>query len=173
MTTLNKTHIIVDLDGTIAFEDHRRPLIKSLGWSAYFDEHAIANDAPNNELIRLMALMAQQYEVHIITGRMESTKEPTVSWLKYHNVFYTTLAMRPDDMPYPDENTPLGSPDFVSDKELKQSIMADLGLSVDNVLMVFDDRNDMVNWWRENGFTCMQVREQGLFYKPELFMGVE
>ena len=32
-------------------------------------------------------------------------------------------------------------------------------IGVDNVAMVFDDRNQVVDMWRQNGLTCFQVAD--------------
>lgn len=159
-----KQHIIADLDGTIAFEDHRRPLIKSHGWTAYFQ--AMHKDEPNSDLIKMLRLLANTHEIHILTGRCESVKSETVDWLRKYDVPFDSLEMRPVDAPYPDFTKALSEQTFLTDHELKTKMLNKLCLLPTDVLMVFDDRDDMVAWWRKQGFSCCQVREEGYFINP-------
>ena len=46
---------------------------------------------------------------------------------------------------------------FMPDNDLKQMWLDDIG--VDNVAMVFDDRNQVVDMWRDNGLTTFQVAD--------------
>jgi hypothetical protein len=46
---------------------------------------------------------------------------------------------------------------FMPDNDLKQMWLDDIG--VDNVAMVFDDRNQVVDMWRQNGLTTFQVAD--------------
>jgi hypothetical protein len=48
---------------------------------------------------------------------------------------------------------PQGS--FTPDDVLKQAWLDELG--ADNVFCVFDDRDKVVQMWRNNGLTCFQV----------------
>ena len=43
------------------------------------------------------------------------------------------------------------------DNDLKQMWLNDIG--VDNVAMVFDDRQQVVDMWRDNGLTVFQVAD--------------
>ena len=46
---------------------------------------------------------------------------------------------------------------YMADNDLKQMWLDDIG--VDNVAMVFDDRQQVVDMWRQNGLTCFQVAD--------------
>jgi len=43
------------------------------------------------------------------------------------------------------------------DTEVKLEMVRELGLTPDDVLCVLDDRQCVVDMWRENGFRCLQV----------------
>jgi len=43
------------------------------------------------------------------------------------------------------------------DNDLKQMWLDSIG--VDNIAMVFDDRNQVVDMWRQNGLTTFQVAD--------------
>ena len=53
------------------------------------------------------------------------------------------------------KNTSSGK--YISDVDLKQGWLNDIG--IDNVLCVFDDRVRLVEMWRKNGLTCLQVND--------------
>ena len=44
---------------------------------------------------------------------------------------------------------------FISDETLKENWLFDIGKK--NIMCVFDDRDKVVNMWRKNGLTCLQV----------------
>ena len=46
---------------------------------------------------------------------------------------------------------------YLPDNDLKQMWLDNIGK--DNVAMVFDDRNQVVDMWRQNGLTCFQVAD--------------
>ena len=159
-----KKNIIVDLDGTLAYDDHRRPLISSHGWSTYFA--ALQKDEPNLDLITLLQHLSGVMKIHIFTGRCDSVKKETEDWLSTHKVPYDVLCMRPKDTPYPNFHKPLSEQAFVTDSELKFKMLERYSLHPYNVVMVFDDRNEMVDWWRLRGFSCSQVRPEGPHINP-------
>jgi hypothetical protein len=46
---------------------------------------------------------------------------------------------------------------FISDEILKENWLFDIGKK--NIMCVFDDRDKVVNMWRRNGLTCLQVAD--------------
>ena len=46
---------------------------------------------------------------------------------------------------------------YMADNDFKQLVLDDIG--VDNVAMVFDDRQQVVDMWRKNGLTTIQVAD--------------
>jgi hypothetical protein len=46
---------------------------------------------------------------------------------------------------------------FKPDDQLKQNWLDDLFPDKSNIVCVFDDRDKVVNMWRKNDITCMQV----------------
>ena len=46
---------------------------------------------------------------------------------------------------------------YTKDSDLKHMWLDSIG--VDNVAMVFDDRNQVVDMWRKSGLTCFQVAD--------------
>ena len=90
-------------------------------------------------------LHSQGFSIYIFSGRSDITEDATIAWLDKHNVNYDLLQMRPQGLLY------------MPDNDLKQMWLDTIG--VDNVAMVFDDRNQVVDMWRDNGLTVFQVAE--------------
>ena len=159
---MNKTNKIVvfDLDGTLADITARRALAdktkvgkKKMNWKVFFDPQNIHLDKPNIPVIEsFKAMKAAGYTMVIFSGRDAISKDITKLWLKKYGVDFDFLRMR-------DEG------DFTPDDILKKNWMDELnmdGLTKDDVLCIFDDRDKVVKMWRDNGFTCFQVAP-GLF----------
>lgn len=145
----NKSIVIADLDGTIALCDHRRHFVEGpkKDWDAFFK--ACINDVPNIPVIRMLnALNFQYYKIIIVSGRSTSVRDITEFWLDQNHVPYDFLYMRPPRNYTPDEYLKF---------QMLQDIKKDLGFFDENVLCIFDDRQKVVDMWRENGFTCFQV----------------
>lgn len=138
--------IIFDLDGTLANLDHRLGFIKSKpkNWKAFFA--GVSEDAPIGTMVALLKQLAEPEDNHILicSGRSQECEEATVNWLKHHGIVYNALYMRADG-DYRD--------DSIVKKELLQQIFEDGYLPE----LVFDDRQRVVDMWREEGLTCCQV----------------
>jgi len=140
--------IIFDLDGTLAdIEDRRQLCTKENGkmdWNKFFDPDNIKLDKPNMPVIMMaQALTAFGYKIAIFSGRSASTLDATKDWLHEQDIKFDILKMRPERNFRPDEQLKL---EWLNSMDWK-----------DNVEAVFDDRDKVVNMWREIGLTCMQV----------------
>jgi hypothetical protein len=143
MINPKKNIIIADLDGTIALIDHRRPMVTNgnRDWAAF--HAACVDDTPNVPVISLLREMYDVgYIINIFSGRNDVVREETEQWLRDHEVPHDSLIMRQQG-------------DHTRDEELKRSWITP-GLR-DQVLFILDDRDRVVNMWRDEGFTCMQV----------------
>ena len=141
--------VIFDLDGTLALIDKRRDLATKdngkMDWDVFFDPKNIDLDLPNQPVIQMADLLSTDYRIWILSGRSDVTHQATINWLAKHNVTYDHLVMRPQNYLY------------MPDNDLKQMWLDDIG--VDNVAMVFDDRQQVVDMWRSNGLTTFQVAD--------------
>jgi len=155
-----KNTLICDLDGTLALDDHRRPLIQSHGWKAYFD--ACVDDVLNEPVARFLGMWVHQHpenKIVMLTGRCESQRAVTMSWLHNRDVSPDHLLMRPQGSYDPlavCEDTTDGK--WTKDEEVKLAMIRQLDLRPENVICCLDDRDRMVVFWRELGFDCWQVR---------------
>lgn len=176
-----RTNIIIfDLDGTLANIEHRRHFVerpKSLvdpisgvglsmdlhwkpDWEAFYKAcvddtlsypvgfvyRALRREINMTEMERRF-FWGDKYinqEIEIWSGREESVRSETEAWLAKNRITDNKLRMRPTG-------------DYTPDEQLKEKWLMEVG--VENVLMVFDDRDKVVKMWRSHGIPCFQVAE--------------
>ena len=139
--------IIFDLDGTIALDHHRSHLLKGdvKHWDEYFN--ACEHDEPNRPIIQILHMYyAAGHDVAIWTGRSAKVEYLTIQWLKRQAIFDKLhhLQMRPAD-------------DRTQDDLLKMYWLQCLRNQGHEVTVAFEDRQRVVDAWRANGVTCLQV----------------
>ena len=142
--------VIFDLDGTLALIDDRRDLATKdngkFDWDVFFNPDNISLDLPNQPVIDMANLLHKQgFRIFILSGRSDVTHQATVNWLNDNGIWWDHLVMRPQNQLY------------LPDNDLKQGWLDTIGK--DNVAMVFDDRQQVVDMWRQNGLTCFQVAD--------------
>jgi uncharacterized HAD superfamily protein len=141
-----KPNVIFDLDGTLCDLSHRLPHLNSSpkNWEAFHS--GCVNDAPKQDVIALTHILYMFHNVYILSGRNGKVEAETRAWLTKHRVAYNHLIMRPEN-------------DRRDDVDLKRKMAREAGLTPANTLVVFDDRQRVVDMWREDGFTCCQVAQ--------------
>jgi len=84
-----------------------------------------------------------------LSGRSNITQEVTEKWLSKYDIPYHLLKMRPTTAKWK----------YMPDDQLKKIWLDELfpGEKKEEIICTFDDRDKVVNMWRENGLTCMQV----------------
>lgn len=131
------TAYIVDLDGTVAEMGSRDP----------FDMTRVGEDFPKPDVIRVIKALAENDTIIFMSGRDTSAKTDTIDWITDHmgmpNDFY--LYMRAEGDYRPDQIIKAE----LFDKHVRNSDYAVRG--------VFDDRQRVVDMWREMGLTVFQV----------------
>ena len=152
-----KKTVIFDLDGTLALIDKRRAISTKdngkMDWDKFFDPQNIKLDVPNTPVIKMAQMLdSQGFNIVILSGRSKATYRTTRQWLIQNDVPFDTLQMRPNDR---DSG---GQFHFMKDSDLKQ-IWLDSVVDKDDVFAVFDDRQQVVDMWRDNGLTCFQVAD--------------
>lgn len=146
--------VIFDLDGTLALIDDRRAVSTKdngkMDWDTFFDPKNIQLDKPNWPVI-LMAqtLKKAGHRIVIFSGRSKATKDATRDWLNNLDIPFDVLKMRPTD----------GGLKWMKDDLLKKKWLDDLFPNTDDIICVFDDRDKVVQMWRDNGITCFQVAD--------------
>ena len=152
----DKNIVIFDLDGTLADITLRRTLAMNSGkmdWDVFFDRDNIKLDVPNTPVIKMAQLLhSQGFKIVIFSGRSKATYRTTRQWLIQNDVPFDLLKMRPND------RDTGGHWHFMKDSDLKQFWLDDLDIK-DDVYAVFDDRQQVVDMWRDNGLTVFQVAD--------------
>ena len=130
--------IIVDIDGTLSH---------SGGIRTPFEYHKVIND-DIDEIVRdiLITYSNFLYPIIVVSGREDHCKEMTEEWLKKHRVPYDLIYMRKTG-------------DFRKDAIVKKEIYETYIKPKYDVLFCLDDRNQVVDMWRENGVKCLQVQD--------------
>lgn len=149
MKTLDKKCIIVDIDGTIANCEHRLKYVKTKPrqWKKFLDE--AINDTPYTDIIWLVkTLKAAGCSIVFLTARSEDEKATTKKWIKEIAKIedYDGLYMRE-------------SGDFRDDSVIKLELLENVRNDGHVPFMILDDRNRVVEMWRNAGIRCLQVRE--------------
>ena len=160
-----KTTIICDIDGTIANLQHRLHFIKNPDgtkrkkpdWDSF--HKACVDDEPYEDVIEILHSLvrghgngcnvcgAVEREVYFFSGRNESVRKETIEWLE-KNV----------SIPVEDGSLYMRSEgDRRPDTTVKYEMMYELKIMPEDVLCILDDRQSVVNMWRENGFRVMQI----------------
>lgn len=142
--------IIFDLDGTLADISHRLHYIKGekKNWDAF--HWACAGDKPKNEIFRLFYELRERgvdRKIFIASGRNDLVRRPTVDWLEINGIEPGgyQLIMRENGDGTPDE--------ILKEKWLLEGRFG----PIKDIWLVFDDRQRVVDMWRRNGLTCLQV----------------
>jgi phosphoglycolate phosphatase-like HAD superfamily hydrolase len=143
-----KTTVIFDLDGTLALVDKRREIAKKpngkIDFDIFYDPQYIELDEPNSFVIELAKMYKRNgYEIVIVSGRSDRTKEATERWLEKYGILYDRIIMRKRK-------------NFTPDNELKERWLEKY-LDRDNIRVVVDDRQRVVDMWRRNGLDVFQV----------------
>lgn len=132
---------ITDIDGTVAHMNGKR---------GPFEWHNVGVDDPDLPTITtLQALKTAGATILAVSGRDGSCRKETEEWLKKHKVPFDGLFMRP-------------AGDYRKDSLIKEEIYNNDIKDNFNIVMVFDDRDQVVNTWRKLGLKCAQV-EPGQF----------
>ena len=147
--SVNKNTIIFDLDGTLADITARKELATKpngrLDWDVFLDSSNIKLDKPNEPVIKLAQMFAENgFNIVIFSGRTNKTERRTRSWLTHNRVPFHKLVMR-DDVRH-----------FVPDNTLKKQFLNE-HVDINDVFLVVDDRQQVVNMWRSLGLTVFQV----------------
>ncbi len=128
--------IICDLDGTLALMRGRSP----------YDESKAIQDAVNGPILDIVKASASKgVKIILVSGRDSGRGlDATQQWLTKHDVPYLALYLRK-------------AGDTRKDTIIKQEIYDAHIKGKFNILFVLDDRNCVVDKWRELGLTCLQV----------------
>ena len=143
----NKQTIIFDVDGTIADVEHRRHFVNGNNdWDSFRKE--TVNDTPVQWVCDIAKrFIAQGDEVAFFSARNESERDITEKQISdWIGDGHKGVFLRPNDD---------FTPDDVFKSELADKFI-DMGGKID---LIFDDRQKVVDMWRDKGFTVVQVAD--------------
>ena len=139
---------LFDLDGTLSDPSHREHLVRceKPDWEEFFRQAKF--DPPNQKIVNLCNTLYSHYEIMIVTGRPDSIRKETQEWLKINQVKYDGLTMRQEGNHKPDS-------------EIKKDVLDSLieVYGKDAIEFAIEDRQSVVDMWRENGIVCLQCAE--------------
>lgn len=132
--------VVCDIDGTLALFGDANPY-----------ERDFLQDRLNEPVAKILndysyKAMRIKDEVILVSGRKDAFRDQTEQWLKKNHIWYTKLFMRSGD-------------DTRKDVIVKGEIYEKYIKDQYNVLFVLDDRDQVVEFWRSIGLTCLQVAE--------------
>lgn len=138
-----KRAIVIDIDGSIADCDWRSDMRDS-SWDAFYQASAF-DDAFGSVVDMVNSLYEAGWPIVCCTGRPEKWRSLTMQWLVRWNVNVGELLMRPDG-------------DYRPAPLVKVELVRNRFGDFSKVLCVFDDRDDVIDAFREVGVTAFQVR---------------
>lgn len=136
---------IIDIDGTLADCRHRLHHVlpgQRRDWEAFFA--AMDEDDLIEPVAHVVRSMADQYKVVLCSGRPENYRAVTEAWLDRHSVPRDALYMRP-------------AGDTRADHIVKAQILDGIKADGYDPFVVIDDRQSVVDMWRERGLICLQA----------------
>ena len=125
---------LVDIDGTLAHMQGRSP----------FDWKRVGEDSVDQVIADIVNDLADSNTVIVMSGRDGSCRAETEAWLYKHDIFFDALYMRE-------------AGDMRKDSIVKAELFDKYIRDNFNVRFVLDDRQQVVDMWRNMGLTCLQV----------------
>jgi len=144
---MSRDAIICDLDGTLADVAHRRHHVSGQhkNWDAFF--RAMGDDPVIEPVLLLLQAWINHHganSVYFTTGRPEEYRDVTVAWLRNIGLPTDNLFMRADG-------------DYRADHVVKRQMLEYIRRDGTEVRFVVDDRQTVVDMWREEGLICLQA----------------
>lgn len=126
---------LFDIDGTLAQMSDRSP----------FEWKKVGDDDPRRQVVlTAQALAMAGYEIVVMSGRDSVCRDETIAWLELYDIPFVDLFMREEG-------------DMRKDNIVKQELFDKHIRDFYDVVAVFDDRQQVVDMWREMGVDCFQV----------------
>ncbi len=147
--------IIVDMDGTLADISQRLrraesnpPPGKRMDWDIFLDPMVMAHtDKPNPHVIHLVRVLSDSgHNILVTSARNERHRDVTALQLDEWGIKYEKLYLRKDD-------------DFRQDGIVKAELLAQILEDGYVPRIAIDDRQQVVDKWRELGLHCWQVEK--------------
>ena len=150
----DKFDVICDVDGTLVDISARVDLAvagakkgKKMNWNIFLDPEVILeNDVEQEDVTGVIkSLIESGHKVIITSARNERHREITEKQLAKFGIKHEAMFLRADD-------------DFRGDELVKEDLLGKIREAGYDPKVAFDDRQKVVNKWRELGIPCHQVR---------------
>ena len=140
--------IVCDLDGTLAKIDHRLHHVrnedkKKNRWDKFFLE--MDKDEVNEWCRTILDALSDRYPITYATGRPEDYMNLTAPWLQSNGLQYPGYRLFSRI-----------KGDFRKDDIVKEIILEFEIKTRYDILMIIDDRQQVVDMWRKHGYTVLQ-----------------
>ena len=132
--------VICDIDGTLAFNTSRD----------IYDLTKVDTDTPNEPIISLVRMLAIKHEIIFTSGREDVCEADTRAWLAKYVVDTDPDQIKLFMRPAGDKRR-----DAIVKREIFDANIRDSY----RVVYVVDDRNQVVEMWRQLGLTVLQVAD--------------
>jgi len=143
-------YLVIDLDGTISDISKRAHLAQARMWDEF--NEACDQDEMHPEIWQLLSHLKGKYQLMVLTGRPERYRERTMRWMLVNFLEVDWLLMKPDN-------------DYSPTAQWKLKMLEEFFEGKDNVIkevaLVLEDRDSMVEAFRNYGLPCWQVRPGG------------
>lgn len=145
-----KSIVICDIDGTVANTDHRVHFVQTpegatdfvKDWKAFFA--AMEKDTPREDVREILnEYIETGHTIVFVSGRPDTYRKQTESWLETHGFEANFLFMR-------------SSKDSRPDTQVKSEIY-DKYFADKEVVKVIDDRPSVIRMWKEKGLDVVDV----------------
>jgi hypothetical protein len=131
--------VVCDLDGTLALRSKRGP----------FEYDKVLTDNPNRPVVLVAKLLLHAgYKLVFVSARDDSCYDDTKAWLENNRIYSNQMG----DVELYMRKTGDSRPDNIVKAEIYQEHILPR-----EVLLVLDDRDKVVEMWRDFGLTCFQV----------------
>ena len=147
--------VIVDIDGTIADGTHREHHLQNdpPDWDRYLSLMHL--DTEHKDILDLVDLLYRTgHTILLCTSRGMEYEVETKNWLEDYKVPYHKLYMRTKG-------------DRRQDTVIKAEIYREMLEYGYKIWFVLEDRERVVEMWRNLGVTCLQVRKEENFVEGE------
>jgi predicted kinase len=128
--------ILVDIDGTLAHMEGRKP----------FEWHRVEEDKVDQIVRAMVNTLSGYHEIIVLSGRDSVCRIETEQWLNDNHIMWDKLLMRPEKDNRPDE---------IIKKEFLDNYVRDKYF----VEAVIDDRPKVCRMWRSLGLKVIQVAD--------------
>jgi len=137
--------VIFDVDGTLMDITHRRHFVTQRPKDFDSFRAATTNDTPKKDIFAIaLAMKAAGHRIIISSGRNMSQRATTLKQLMSQGLAFDAIYMRSDT-------------DYRQDYVVKQGMLDKMRKDGFNPTMAVDDRQQVVDMWRDNGLTVRQV----------------